>query len=55
MVKLNKDDADDRFDRLEAKIDELLRFKWQVIGGSLIISTLVTVLIQMLTLLVKLK
>lgn len=33
-------------DRVGEKVDQLLQFKWQIVGGSVVISILVTVAIQ---------
>lgn len=35
-----------RMDRLEEKVDRLLAFKWQIIGGSLVASVVLTVALQ---------
>lgn len=34
-------------DRLEAKIDKLSSFRWMIIGGSLAVSTISSVLISL--------
>lgn len=34
--------VEDRFDKIEGKIDELLSFKWQIVGGSVVLSVLAT-------------
>lgn len=31
-----------RLDRLETKVDRLLEFKWQVVGGTILASLLLT-------------
>lgn len=38
--------TDQRLARLETKIDKLLAFKWQIVGGAALLSILVTVSIQ---------
>lgn len=45
----------DKIDRVDAKVDEvradvkeMLAFKWQIVGGSLVCSVLASVLIQFL-------
>lgn len=43
------DYLDKRLDRLEDKVDELLRFKWQIIGGSAVVAAIISVLVQVLT------
>jgi len=35
-----------RLDSIESKIDRLLAFKWQIIGGSLVASTVVALTVQ---------
>ena len=40
---------DKRLDRIEDKVDELLKFKWQIIGGSAVIAGIVSVLVQIFT------
>ena len=37
-----------KFEKLEKKVDSLLQFKWQIIGGSVVISVLVTIAIQII-------
>lgn len=36
-----------RVEKMEAKIDQLLSFKWQIIGGSLALSFLATMLVEL--------
>jgi len=35
-----------RLDRLEEKLDSLLQFKWQIIGGTLLVCGLVTLFVN---------
>jgi tetrahydromethanopterin S-methyltransferase subunit G len=42
------DKVDERVSRIEDKVDQLLAFKWQIIGGSVIMSLIVTFFIQLL-------
>jgi hypothetical protein len=42
------DKVDTRVGRIEDKVDQLLAFKWQIIGGSVIMSLIVTFFIQLL-------
>jgi len=39
---------DKRLDRLEAKVDQLLAFKWQIIGGSAVLAAIISVLVQIM-------
>lgn len=39
-----------RLDRIEVKLDTLLAFKWQIIGGSMFLSAILAVTIQLLSL-----
>lgn len=43
------DKVEQRFDRLEGKIDTLLMFKWQIIGGSAVLSIVVAFIFQLLS------
>lgn len=36
----------ERMNKMEEKIDKLLQFKWQIIGGTLVTSTVLTVICQ---------
>jgi hypothetical protein len=36
-----------RLDKLEEKLDMLLEFKWKVVGGTLIMSLILTAVFQM--------
>jgi hypothetical protein len=38
-----------RFDSLENKLDAIIRFKWQIIGGSAAISIMITIGFQIIT------
>ncbi len=42
---------DKRLDKLETKVDTLLKFKWQIIGGSVVITLAIqlTIVIIQLT------
>ena len=46
MIESNKEDADKRLDSIEMKLDEILQFKWQIIGGSFAMSTFIALAIQ---------
>ena len=41
-------ETDKRLDTIDEKMDELLSFKWKIIGGSVVISTLFTFLVSVL-------
>ena len=50
LIEYIKADTDRRFDemqvqvtRLEEKIDLLFKFKWQIIGGSAVLSIIVSI------------
>lgn len=36
----------DRIEKMDGKIDKLLEFKWQIIGGSVCVSILATALVH---------
>jgi hypothetical protein len=46
---------DKRLDRIEDKVDKLFEFKWQIIGGSVVLSTLFSVVTTLLLIFLKLK
>ena len=35
-----------RMDKMEEKIDRLLAFKWQVVGGTVVVSLILTTIFQ---------
>lgn len=39
--------TDERFDRVETKIDLLLAFKWQIIAGATLMSGVLAIAIQL--------
>jgi hypothetical protein len=39
--------TDIRLERMESKVDKLLQFKWQIIGGSVAVSTVVGMAVQL--------
>ena len=41
---------DRRLDKLEEKVDHLLRFKWQIIGGAGVIATIASVVVSIIVL-----
>lgn len=51
LVRYFMEQTNKRFDDIECKLDLLLQFKWQIIGGSLVASTLLTVAFNILFLL----
>jgi len=38
---------DNRFDAIDDNLKEILKFKWQIVGGSVALSVLMTLLIQL--------
>lgn len=40
------DKVETKFNTVNEKLDTLLQFKWQIVGGSVVISLVVSVLIQ---------
>lgn len=38
----------ERVEKIDEKVDQLLAFKWQVIGASMVVSVVVTLGIQLL-------
>ena len=37
---------DNRFDAIDKNLSEILKFKWEIVGGSVVLSLIVTILIQ---------
>lgn len=46
-------DVDEKINCVEDKVDEILRFKWQVIGGSVFLSILLTAVINITAIIVR--
>lgn len=44
-----REHTDQRFDKLEEKMDSLIKFKWQIMGGFGVIGVIVSVVVQLLT------
>jgi hypothetical protein len=42
-------EADRRAERIEEKLDELLSFKWKIVGGSAVLSMLASFLVSLVT------
>lgn len=42
-------DADRRAERMEEKLDELLSFKWKIVGGSAVLSIIASFLTSLVT------
>lgn len=38
----------ERVEKIDEKVDEILKFKWQMLGGGLVLTSVITVLIQIL-------
>lgn len=38
----------DRIEKLDEKVDQLLAFKWQMVGGSAAVSLVVAIAIQLI-------
>ena len=36
----------ERVEKIDDKVDKLLQFKWQIIGGSAVLSVIVTIALQ---------
>ena len=37
---------DNRFDAIDKNLSEILKFKWEIVGGSVVSSLIVTIIIQ---------
>lgn len=44
------DKVESRFDVVNEKLDTLLEFKWQIVGGSIVVSLVISVIVQVLSL-----
>jgi len=42
------DKTDDRLQRIEAKLDEVIKFKWQILGGAAVVSFIVSTIVILL-------
>jgi tetrahydromethanopterin S-methyltransferase subunit G len=56
IVEYIKEDSEKKFEeiaarleKLDEKIDDILSFKWQIIGGSVVLSVIVTIAFQILS------
>lgn len=47
LFKYFMDQTNSRFDNIEKKLDKLLEFKWQIIGGAGLLSIIITILINL--------
>jgi hypothetical protein len=47
------DKLDDRLDTMDTKIDEIIKYKWQIVGGSLVVSALIGIVGFFITLAFK--
>ena len=48
LVKYFIERTDERLAEMDKKIDELLSFKWQIVGGSVVISLIINFIIDRL-------
>lgn len=44
----------ERVENIDKKVDQLLQFKWQIIGGSVVISAVLAIIIQVAAIVFKL-
>lgn len=44
------DKVEAKFETVNEKLDTLLKFKWQIIGGSFVVSVIISVLFQIIQL-----
>lgn len=49
MILDSHKDLKSDYTRLEKKVDEILEWKWKIVGGALVISGLLTIVFQSLT------
>lgn len=43
----------ERMNKMEEKIDKILQFKWQIVGGSFVASAVITLLAQIIIAVIK--
>jgi RsiW-degrading membrane proteinase PrsW (M82 family) len=43
----------ERVEKIDDKVDRLLQFKWQIIGGSVVMSAILAVIIQIAAIVLK--
>ena len=43
----------ERVEKIDEKVDKLLQFKWQIIGGSMMLSVIAAIVVQVLALIIK--
>lgn len=43
----------ERVEKIDEKVDRLLQFKWQIVGGSMMLSVIAAIVIQVLALIFK--
>lgn len=48
MIISSIDRLDEKIDKVDDKVSAVLAFKWQIVGGSLVVSLLVGIAIQVL-------
>ena len=60
LVEYIKTDSDARFSEIKQsiqvinqKVDALLQFKWQIITGSVVVSAIFAIIIQLISIIVK--
>ncbi len=42
------DKVDKKVDSIDEKVDQMLQFKWQIVGGSVVISAVASVIISLI-------
>jgi len=47
------DETNRKFDKLDKKVDQIIKFKWQIIGGSLVASFVITAFFQIALVLIN--
>jgi tetrahydromethanopterin S-methyltransferase subunit G len=49
VTKERFDGIEQRFNRIDDKLDQVVSFRWQIIGGSLALSSVLSVVIAIVT------
>lgn len=52
-LKQDMEKINEKIDNIEKNVEQILQFKWQVIGGSIALSVVFTIVVQVASLYIK--
>lgn len=52
-LKQDMEKMNEKIDNIEKNVEQILQFKWQVIGGSIALSVVFTIVVQVASLYIK--